>query len=254
MCDDERFGFYFNRRLRAAQWQYNQYLRLESVEFDPMVGSYLERLIDTVSSTKGTQSQKDTGKEVASGSQSGNNTVNVTSSGNSSTEESGSNNQTVETTDKETMEQTNTQDNQQLTGATPDSSVYPAAGFPEALQWQYASGQSEAKGTGSVNSETNREGSSKSNGGNSSNSETNTSGTEKTVGESSAESESTVNRENSSETNDERNSDTQVKERATGRSEAPQDMLQRARDYILGTNAFMWLLKQLDITFYGIIS
>lgn len=254
MCDDDRFGFYFHRRLRAAQWQYNQYLRIESVEFDPMVGSYLERLIETAASSTGTQSQNGTGKEVATGSQSGNNTVNVTSSGNSATEETGSNNQTVETTDKETMEQTNNQDNQQLTGATPDSSVYPAAGFPEALQWQFASGQSEAKGTGTVNSETNREGSSTSNGGNSSSSETDTSGTEHTTGESSAESESTVNRENASETYDERSSDTQVKERATGRSEAPQEMLQRARDYILGTNAFMWLLKQLDITFYGIIS
>ena len=160
----------------------------------------------------------------------------------------------MNTTDKETLEQSNNQDNQQLTGATPDSSVYPAAGFPTALQWQYASGQSEAKGTGEVNSETNREGSSVSTGDNSSTSETDTTGTEKTVGTSNTESESEVIRENSSETNDEHTSDTKVKERATGRNEAPQDMLQRARDYILGTNAFMWLLKQLDITFYGIIS
>lgn len=45
---------------------------------------------------------------------------------------------------------------------------------------------------------------------------------------------------------------TKTRERYTGRDEAAQDLLNRARDYILKTNAFEWLVARLDVCFMGV--
>lgn len=253
VCDDERFGVYFNRRLKAIGWQYNQYLRIESVKFDPMVSNYLERLINTASTANGKQTVSGTGKQISEGSSSSTSNNKVTGTGNSKTDASGSNINTQTTDNTETGTQSSETDQQQLNGITPDSSVYPAAGFPANLQWQYASGQSESKGSSLGETSNKVNGTVKNDGSNTSVSETDTNTLETSEGSSSGEVSQTVNQENNSETSDQRQSDTEVKERATGRSEAPQDMLERARNYITKTNAFMWLIDQLNITFFGVI-
>lgn len=172
--------------------------------------------------------------------------------------------------------------NHSLSGVLPDSSTYGPGtaagedGMPNELNWTYASGQNGSVGsddstTGSKTttsndasgeSSTNTTDSTRTN--TESTSTTEVSGTDTTevthsrTGKDSTENQSTnegtVTGENTGKTTEQgTNTFSHTdKEISTGRGEAPQDMLDRARSYILNMNAFDWLRKQLDSCFLGV--
>ena len=52
ICDNEKFIHFFQRNLKIYKKQYEDYLRVENIEFDPMITRYLERqVLNTVSDT-----------------------------------------------------------------------------------------------------------------------------------------------------------------------------------------------------------
>lgn len=203
-----------------------------------------------------------------------------TTSGNSTTEgntkeANGGTSETTGSTQSKTR-------NHALSGVLPDSSTYGTGtaagedGMPNVLNWTYASGQ-----TGSVGSDdsttgnkttTSNEGSGESSTTVDSTATTNTESTSTTAvsGTDTTEttttrsgSDSTVNQGTTSGTVDGQTTGKSTeqgsnsfshtdKEISTGRGEAPQDMLDRARSYILKMNAFDWLRKQLDSCFLGV--
>lgn len=322
VCDNDKFGAFFNRELILRNRQYNQYLRTETVEFDPMVSDYVERQIlrddtqagtvnatqnetsngtvtDTDSTTgngttsttrhdEGTSNRKLVSENTSSNTQSG--TSKQTNSGNDKTVENSSTETDRSTTNTTTSTSTQTaeQDAQALQGTTPDSSVYPAAGFPEGLAWQYASGQSETKSSGTTENTGNDEthinengsdtvnrtstlthghiidstdsgtSSGTINGTSTEDGTTENDGTEQVTRNDTTtrehESESTGTRQQTTEQNDNRTISSDTRERTSGRHEAPQDMLQRAVDFITGCNAMAWLLAHLDSCFMAIYS
>lgn len=354
LCDDDNFERFFVRQINLDYWQYNQLLRLQSVEFDPMVSQYLERWVnrtgtqDNTSKTSGKTSDSGTGSSTVQGTTSStpgvtetsettrtpNTTITststpgvrestetthtpnttVTSTGSSdgnssgSSETTGSTTETSNNTGTNSQETTSSTNSRALSGVLPDSSTYAPTGgdnpntditgFPNALNWTYASSQNGSVGkdsssvTGTNATNVNSEGSSTSNVTDSttthteSESTTTTSGTdtttvattrtgsdettthstgtETTVVETSrsGSDQSTNNTTTTSEDQRSGTSETDVtgsssfdhtdKEISTGRGEAPQDMLQRAKSYIMNMNAFEWLVKDLDKCFLGV--
>ena len=76
-------------------------------------------------------------------------------------------------------------------------------------------------------------------------------GTRTVEGQNSGSSESTNESTSKDESSAENSSKDEMKEISTGRAEAPQDMLERARNFIRTTNALKWLISQLDTCFLG---
>ena len=208
-----------------------------------------------------------------------------TSSG-SSTNESTSH-ETNNSKGSNNQETTSSTDNKSLAGVLPDSATYGPStdpnnpntdenGLPMKLNWTYASSQTGSHGIDSSSVVGNNESGSESNGNSTASVEdstethTDSESTVKTTGEdtttvqtsktgsdnveSQGTSQGTVDGKTSgtsSETGDNtfRHEDKYIH---TGRGEAPQDMLDRARSYILKMNAFDWLRKQLDSCFLGV--
>ena len=356
LCDDDNFERFFVRQINLDYWQYNQLLRLQSVEFDPMVSQYLERWVnrtgtqDNTSKTTGKTSDSGTGSSTVEGTASStpgvtetsettrtpNTTTTststpgvrestetihtpntkVTSTGSSDGDSSGTSETSSQTTDASinsgtnSTEVTSSTNTKSLSGVLPDSSTYAPQidesqnpnvdqnGFPLALNWTYAANQSGSAGLDSsstvntTSANTNAQGTSSSNVTDNttthteSESTTTTSGTdtttvattrtgsdettttstgtETTVVETSrsGSDHSTSNTTTTSEDQRSGTSETDVtgsssfdhtdKEISTGRGEAPQDMLQRAKSYIMNMNAFEWLVKDLDKCFLGV--
>ena len=245
LVDNERFQDYFVRTCKEILSQYNSYLRIESTEWDPMVTLYMERQILDASS------QSSSGNKNTSGSSSGNFTNNTDSS-NSTSYTSRDQSNTSNETEEDTTGHTHNDDRTStmgLQGSTPDSSMYPEnSGMPLRLNWKFTSEQTENSNinnlvsdtTGSRNTtntgNTESEGSGSSNGNQNSTSYGNNSGTTR-----SNETDSSIT-----------NSNADRKERSSGRSESPTDLLDRARNYVLKTNAFLWLCDKLDVCFMGV--
>lgn len=183
VCDNDKFPAFFNRQLSLYENQYLAQIRLEMVEWDPLVADYMERQI--LRATTG--SSEATGSASGSKSHSGRGGKTITQDTTTRVDTTGSNTgvmddvtssstegQTVGhatdnkqeetsgtktsitdgTTSSNTTGQAQSQssdhaqatgDNQALAGSTPDSALYPASGFPEGLAWRYASAQNESK-------------------------------------------------------------------------------------------------------------
>ena len=225
------FDHFFRRTAKSVDWQYNQLIRLESVQWDPMVSDYLERQI--VTTGKGTT--KSNGSTTQSGK------IDGTTSG------TNNNTTTTETSSSDTLDSTGTSqndnnvDNKQLSGATPDSATYQDQ-FPETLNWRYLSSQGETRQSTSDNGSTTN---------NTTSSGSSTTETTANGGSSSTNSStSNLKTDNNNDTTTQQDSD--VRERQTGRHEAPQDMMERARTYIMHSNAFLWLVDKLSPCFYGL--
>lgn len=306
LCDDDHFSVFYTREINMLQWQYDQLLRLESVQFDPMVSQYMERWANRTgddthnveSNTEGTNKQNTTGTtsgtstttpgvtETTETVSRPNTTTTVTGTSEGTSEGNGSSESTTKdasggTSDTSGSTQSKTR-NHSLSGVLPDSSTYGTGtaagedGMPNALNWTYASGQNGSVGsddstTGSKTT-TSNEASGESSTTTTDSTRTNTeststtevSGTDTTevthsrTGKDSTENQSTnegtVTGENTGKTTEQgTNTFSHTdKEISTGRGEAPQDMLDRARSYILKMNAFDWLRKQLDSCFLGV--
>lgn len=162
VCDNDRFGAYFNRQLRLIERQYMLYLRNDMTTWDPMVVDYMERQIMTdetgtsnltttgkTDATKtGDVTHKSSGHDVVDTSGTSDNTrtlnTNATTDGTArqgGTDKVTSNDtrtddliHTRNTTDTRSDDTTRTTssdgmtnditDNKQLQGATPDSAMY----------------------------------------------------------------------------------------------------------------------------------
>lgn len=304
VCDNALFVPFFQRKLNMNYWQYEQYLRVQSVEFDPMVAEYLERQVvrkgersdETTRSTTTTNDLKSETDGSNTGTTSGKQTnalktERTSGSENDSTvRNTGSDTTTVDTTVQGTGDikvtdsgkgekNTNgTAGHKALSGQLPQSSVNADGAFPENLNWQYLTQQDETKdNTSSTETDTRNyvqttdrntvdstqgetvlthdttttghdEGSA--------NETVDSTGTVSTDGTSQEKYNSmvkntgTVTGEDKGSVASRNNDDT--RERYTGRHESPQDMLDRARDYIMKTNAFNWLVYQLEPCFMGI--
>lgn len=191
--------------------------------------------------------------------------------GHRDTDETGTVKGTVSTTEL-TDELT---DNKDLRGNLPRSSTY-SSGVPTNLDWSMTSTQeqrrgttaTEKDGTTTTDSRTNRDESVNTN-------DTTTLSIDEDINKTGSAEKSGRATTTGKETNDtsvdgtthsvaktentgttattgETATETETKERYSGRSQAPQDMLDRARNYILKTNAFTWLTTQMESVFMSI--
>lgn len=169
------------------------------------------------------------------------------------------------------------QNNMSANSDIPQSPANNDGTFPENLNWMYQSGQNQQKNTGidktrvtenhldtTTNTQTddtttttageaNRTAS-----GETTNDNTTTNdlkNTSKTVvgGSGSKTEKVTVTNNGNDSTQGTTRNTNEHKEQYSGRHEAPQDLLNRCRSYILQTNAFMWLVSQLQECFRGVL-
>lgn len=282
VCDNDKFVRYFRREIAMLQHQFNEYLRVETCEFDPMVGQYLERELRDKRMSEGTGKVTSDG---ANNSQNHGGTETTTTHGTTTTTTNdltdtvtNNNTQTNDLTQHTTGEVTHggtvkvdggsTDDSSSLDGNTPDSATYAdaAGGTMPALNWEYTSGQQQSHSEGSNNSLTTNDLTdgtdtttkntgtvSTTGGGNTRHEGTVTvgnTGTDNTTVVNNGGTDTTTHNQQDTATKD--TSEGLTRERTTGRGEAPQDMLNRARNYILKTNAFAWLVDKLDKCFFQV--
>lgn len=167
--DVSQFIRWFNRNLLLDEWQFLQYLRIQTTEFDPMVTNYVEhwirsynkgfRTTDNESILDGstiseTESEQDVTQRTTGQTESTFNTNRTqTDSSNTSTEQTartetaseGKSEQVVES-DAETKNHQDT-NTRSLQADLPQTAAYGEAGLPPNLNWSYASSQSETEGT-----------------------------------------------------------------------------------------------------------
>lgn len=276
IVDNDRFEIYFRRAIANALERYKNLLRLESIEFDPMVSNYVERYVITDSTQTGNRSKTGnatstrTGNDTHEGSESSkpSSTTTTTVTGKTTTEGTTEQSQTSSSESGSQVDHdgksTTKNKSRSLDGVLPDSSTY-ADGMPEALKWQFTSNQHEegsdndgteiSKDVTAATAKTTGTGSGTTNG-TTDRSET----TEVTQnGTDTHTSSMTINRKDNDTTDtEETETDStdrkdKVKERSTGRSEAPQDMIDRARDLFRKSSAFDFLKSKLEPCFLGVI-
>ena len=247
VIDNRKFGAYFRRVLNIYARQYYQLLRVETTEIDPLVGNYLERQI----LRKGSRAETGNENTTERGTNNNKTTSKGSNTGNTETTTEGTANGTG-TSDATTTENGATTghsktDTKAKHGETPQAAV--GSGDSMALDWTYLSSQDETESVNDTSGTTN--GSTNTKGKTTDDSKTTGHAVTKTTDNSNGE---VVNDGSNSKTvkgETQRNENTadDTRERLTGRQEAPQDMLGRARDYITQTNAFLWLVDKLDACF-----
>lgn len=301
ICDDVLFERYFKRLLNAIHDQYINYLRIQTVKIDPLVSDYMERLVKDT--TEGTTSGKTTrkGSTVTDGTSNTTNgntsTTEGTNTGTIKSEGGGTSSETVGETNGGTVKNTGTvkdeassdgnstsmvdgenhTTNMNANADIPQSPQNTDGSFPEKLNWQYQSGQSQGKNdatdkrrttethqdtnttTRTDDTTTTTEGqASKTASGETTTDNTTTNdlkNTSKTTvnGTGSKKDDVTVTTDGSDTTEGSTKNTGEHTEQYSGRHEAPQDLLDRCRSYILQTNAFMWLVSQLQECFRGVL-
>lgn len=304
VCDNTQFIPFFQRVIDMNTWQYDQLLRVQSVEFDPMVAEYMERQVlqkgtrsgkggrkstttnDTSTNTEGSASGTSKGKQtnalktVQSGETETNSSVHVGGDDvtDVNTTVTGGGTVGVEGKSDDEKNMTGSSGHKSMTGQLPQSSINASGGFPEALNWQYVTQQDENKDT-NQSKETDKHTDSQTttrnttdttsgtttvthdvtttghDTGTTTNTTDNT-GTVSNDGETQEKHNSVVKNTGTVTVEDETNEDTtdnnDTRERYTGRHEAPQDMLDRARSFIMKTNAFVWLIDKLEPCFMSV--
>lgn len=250
LVDNGKFFTFYRRALNQAERQYNNYLRIELTDFDPVVSQYLERQINRTGS-RATTAEDDSSK-TRSG-QSGDTTQGSgtarTETENTGTSE-GSGTSSTESRDNASSTGSTTTDRVSKHGDTPQAAT--GAGGSMALDWTYLSAQDQVLEQGSSNNSGTNIGTTS--GSTTDSTETTSSGTAETTTtdtttRSGTHSETETSEGSRSETVSDASED---RERMTGRSEAAQDLLKRARDYITTTNGFLWLCDKLDKCFMQI--
>lgn len=282
VCDNEKFVRYFRREIAMLQHQFNEYLRVETCEFDPMVGQYLERELrdKRLSEGVGETTSEGTNKAQNHGGATTTTThgMTTTTTNNLNDTVTSNNTQTNDLTQHVTGEATHggtvkvdggsTDDSSSLEGNTPDSATYGSAegSAMPALNWVYTSGQQQSHSEGTNNSLTTNDltdltdtttknaGTVTTTGGGSTKHEgtvtVGNTGTDNVTVENNGGTDTITNNQQNTTTKD--SSEGLTRERTTGRGEAPQDMLNRARNYILKTNAFAWFVDKLDKCFFQV--
>lgn len=195
LCDDDnKFIKFFQRNLKMYKNQYEQYLRVQNITFDPMVQRYLERKFEDK------YSRSD----------------NTTESGNRL------NTNTYNTENTSTANNTSTNKNSNVFSDMPQANVSGYTGQDiDNIDMTYATTMTVDKNNDTNNSE----------------------GTSNTTFEGS----NNIELSNTAQHN--MDYDLTHKEIYSGRDDTPQNMLNAAREYIVNTNAFVWLVQQLDKCF-----
>lgn len=229
VSDNDRFIAYFQRLLTAYAEQYNNYIRIQTVQFDPLVTQYMERLMNR----DGSNSEKDSGTTVNNGVDS------VTSSG--TTKTNTEDNSVMNSSGSDTTSQNSETGEKSMNAQLPQSSTGVGSGLPDNMNWNYATQQDERKGTTTNTTDSESKGKT-TNSGSSSGTATNTQTTKS-------------DRTNTTSQNGERSGTNSeiVKERTTGRSGEPtSELLKKAVSYISTTNGFFWLCDKLEAAFMTI--
>ena len=229
VSDNDKFVAYFQRLLKANEEQYINYMRIQTVQFDPLVTQYMERLLNR----DGSSSEKDKDTTVNTG----NDTVNT--SGTAKT--NNSDNSVTDSRGVDSTTQNGETGDKSMNAQLPQSSTGAGAGLPKNLNWKYATQQDERKGTSKNNSKSESTGK--------------TTNTGTSTGTASNEQTTKSDRTNQTVKNGERSGSNSevVKERMTGRSGEPtSELLKKAVSYITTTNGFFWLVDKLEAAFMAI--
>lgn len=229
VSDNDKFVAYFQRLLKANEEQYINYMRIQTVQFDPLVTQYMERLLNR----DGSSSEKDKDTTVNTG----NDTVNT--SGTAKT--NNSDNSVTDSRGVDSTTQNGETGDKSMNAQLPQSSTGASAGLPDNLNWNYATQQDERKGTSKNNSKSESTGK--------------TTNTGTSTGTASNEQTTKSDRTNQTVKNGERSGSNSevVKERMTGRSGEPtSELLKKAVSYITTTNGFFWLVDKLEAAFMAI--
>lgn len=263
--DNTLFPNMFKRSLAMSMRKYNQLLRIQpgqpfivdgeekEVTYDWLIQSYREALTEeessgtdgyTLSGTKtgggtDTRTIRTTGTEVTDRDTTASNTETRDLESNSSSSSSSSDSTTT--------------DEKSLSKANPQSVVYAGGSFPSSLDWTYASGQGENKGSSS------------SSGTDSSTGQTTDEGTVRNAGSGTEDVTLTHNttvtdtlQHGLSDANSETKSGSNSGERTvrnieSGRNIDSATLLANAKDFILGSSAWDYLYAQIDKNFQAII-
>lgn len=229
VADNDKFVAYFQRLLKANEEQYINYMRIQTVQFDPLVTQYMERLLNR----DGSSSEMDKDTTVNTG----NDTVNT--SGTAKT--NNSDNSVTDSRGVDSTTQNGETGDKSMNAQLPQSSTGAGTGLPKNLNWNYATQQDERKGTSKNNSKSESTG------------KTTNKGTSK--GTASNNQKTKSDRTNQTVKNGERSGSNSevVKERMTGRSGEPSsELLKKAVSYITTTNGFFWLVDKLEAAFMSI--
>lgn len=244
--DDDDFIRMFQYNLDLNQHQFEQYLRIQNTDFDPMVGRYLEKRYKDVYNRKDEGSSTDTSNNTNKyeTDNTGSHTGTLTDNRVIGTDETRTDNLT------ETNQGTNSFNDKKtdVLSDMPQANVGSYTGQDvDNINLTYATRMTVGKdahtgndsntqhNTGTVSTETDT-------------TDTNTQ-TQNLANTSNTTFEGTNNTTKTNENTNKTNYDLDHKEVYTGREEAPQDMLERAKSYIITTNAYKWLIKQLDVCF-----
>lgn len=167
--DIQKFIRFMNRNLKFDEWQFLEYVRVQTTEFDPMVTQYIERWIrssnagkrltdnmSTLGSTtnysgttenKGTQTSTGTNESTFNTSRNSTGSNNTETDSVSSTTSSHTTDTTQNTAGNVTGHTEQETDTKTLNADLPQTSAYGEEGMPPNLNFSYASSQSESLGT-----------------------------------------------------------------------------------------------------------
>lgn len=245
VSDNENFVLYFQRLLSANEFQYNNLLRVQTIQFDPLVNQYLERLINR------DESQSSNANRTGSSNSSDRNTTYSSGTGHSETDTSNTTNTTDKVNSTSESEQNTTgnrnANNKAMRAELPQSSTGAGSGLPENMNWNYASSQDESKDIENTTGKQTSKGKTGSDGTSSSRG----TGTQDTTTRTSEESggNRTGTTTHSEQTGINGSASENVKERSTGRTGDAPEMLTKAVNYISRTNCFFWLVDKLEAAF-----
>lgn len=249
VVDNARFERFYRRALNLYGAQFYALLRVQTTELDPLVSNYLERQI----LRKGARSESGTERSTAEGTTNTRSTNRGTGGGTTTTTTegtaTGNGSSNASTTEQGTTTGTSNTDARSKHGETPQAAV----GGGMNLDWTYLSSQDQTQTDNTTSGTTN--GTTTTTG--STTDSSRTTGTSSTTTSDTSTAEGTVagsdSKTTSGSSSKSENTNDDTRERLTGRQEAPQDLLARARDYIATTNAFAWLCGVLDYCFMGVL-
>ena len=292
ICDDEKMDVFFWRDLNIYANRYKALVRVETIDFDPMVNRYFESEFVSNHSNSGTEqgsvsmtgrsNSTEAGNSATSGtteeSSSSTTTVNIVGSENKSGSKYGSNDTTTQSNTTTSNDHTESADVETITKSANKiapmdaSNAGGTSGKLANLDFTYASGYNQTDVASHSSGESHDDGVtenySTSNGVNSENSSENgthsenqqTSTASGTNGESSSTTvnNNTISGENSSEQTNAKlfnNSGSDInRNRYTGREGlTPQQAMALASDYLMNySTAFKWLCKNLEKNFISL--
>lgn len=278
ICDeDAKFKRFFNRKMKLSIDQYNSLHRADTIDIDPMVSQYIERLVELESATDrksigfNKTDNENTGSVTSE--RTPDLTTDITNTDESTSKDTGTirdlgesnTNSTGNTSGETSSTDTSNTHNKDLNGKLPMSAAY-GNGLPSSLDWKNASEQNESEGeSNSESTSTNRSDTETDTRIDSENTRTlNTTKTDESSGNTKQHqtgNEITVTTNTGSGLVNNNSSDetainikNETKEIQTGRSGIlPQEALEKYKDYIRRQTAVKWLLEELEVLFLPLL-